>query len=767
MKPSFSIALTLQLLLIAAPKLQAQDLLTLRGQVVDEETKHPLPGAHVFLIGSPKNAVTNLAGEFSMVGVPEGGQTLIVRHVGYAETSLSLDLSAQSSDLGIIEIRVSELQMGEIVVSATRESQFRNDVSASIGSIDESLIQRLNPAHPSQIAGRIPGVWINATEGEGHLTAIRQPLSTLAHYLYLENGIPTRSTGFFNHNALFEVNVPQAGGVEIIKGPGTALYGSDAIGGVINVLTAPLPSEAMVGATVEGGSFGFKRLLLSGATRRGRDGFRMDINITDSDGWRNDTEYARQSLNLTWERTAGDRIKLKTVAALSNVDQHPAGIAAISEEDYLQDARLHYTPVSFRTVKSVRISTAIERFGNHSLLSVTPFFRYSAMELLPNWALSFDPATWETENYSVGMQLKLQRDFGKWRSRIVSGVDVDMSPGSRQEDELIPTREGKIFVEYEEAGAQYDYDVTYRQASPFVHAEFSPVPAFRITTGLRLDLSGYDYTNNLSEVQTGSHRRPSSDVKSYTHFSPKLGFTYDLQENVNVFASYRHAFRVPSERQMFRQGRSIDSIGLDPVKVDSYELGLRSRLTDDIRVEATAYSMTKKNDIVTFNFEDGSRGSVNTGETLHQGLETGLQIDLPAGLEISSSFTYARHTYEQWVTQLGNDRSGNEMEVAPRVILNSAVSYTVEVLEGLDLGIEHSRIGGYWMDAGNTSKYDGHDVFNLRASLGVNSSWRVLARIGNLTDTLYAERATYNAFRGDEFAPGAPRRFNLALKYTM
>jgi outer membrane receptor protein involved in Fe transport len=86
---------------------------------------------------------------------------------------------------------------------------------------------------------------VNVTGGEGHQTAIRQPLTTSPVYLYLEDGIPTRSTGFFNHNGLYEVNLPMAGGIEINKGPGSALYGSDAIGGVVNVLTRKPPPSGV------------------------------------------------------------------------------------------------------------------------------------------------------------------------------------------------------------------------------------------------------------------------------------------------------------------------------------------------------------------------------------------------------------------------------------------------------------------------------------------------------------------------------------------
>lgn len=71
------------------------------------------------------------------------------------------------------------------------------EVPASVKVIAGEAVRQNKPGHPSQIMGQAPGVWVNVTGGEGHMTAIRQPLTTNPVYLYLEDGIPTRSTGFF------------------------------------------------------------------------------------------------------------------------------------------------------------------------------------------------------------------------------------------------------------------------------------------------------------------------------------------------------------------------------------------------------------------------------------------------------------------------------------------------------------------------------------------------------------------------------------------
>jgi outer membrane receptor for Fe3+-dicitrate len=72
---------------------------------------------------------------------------------------------------------------------------------------------------------------------EQHGMAIRQPMGTSAYFLYMEDGIPIRPMGIFNHNALIEMNVFSISSIEVIKGPASSLYGPEAVGGAINFIT--------------------------------------------------------------------------------------------------------------------------------------------------------------------------------------------------------------------------------------------------------------------------------------------------------------------------------------------------------------------------------------------------------------------------------------------------------------------------------------------------------------------------------------------------
>ncbi|MDT8453345.1 MAG: TonB-dependent receptor [Gammaproteobacteria bacterium] len=674
--------------------------------------------------------------------------------------------------------------LGEITVTGTREEALKAETPATVGTVSSEEIAEVRPAHPSEIMSRIAGVHIAVTAGEGHTTAIRQPLSTAPLYLYLEDGIPTRSTGFFNHNALYEVNMPQASGIEVNKGPGTALYGSDAIGGVINVLTTPSPLEAEADINLEAGEFGWKRLLLTGGNSNDTDGFRADLNLTHTDGWRDSTEYDRIGSMLRWDRFLDSGATLKTVLTTSNINQQTAGSSRLLADDFYNDPSKNYTPISYREVDAVRLSSAYEKETADTLLSITPFYRHNRMEYMPNWSFGYDPAIKETESDSLGLLLKYRKDLdGSNRSRIIAGIDFDYTPGQRLENNIDASKTGDIYTSYVPGEVIYDYDVTYEGASPYLHFETSLTERLRLNAGLRYDYMGYDYTDNIAGAPTQytvnfdgtdklrTYNRPSDTTVSFSQLSPKLGATYVFSEDLNGFASYRRAFRAPSESQLFRPGSSAISLDLEAVKADSYEIGVRGRASDDADYEVSLYHMLKKDDLVTFvDPLDGSiRYTVNAGETQHQGIELGLNTKLAAELELAVSYSYAKHTYENWVHS-GNDFSGNEMAIAPREIMNTRLKWLPASLNGGNVELEWDRLGDYWMDDNNSYKYGGYNLFNLRSSYNLNDKLELYGRVMNITDKLYATNASYSpaGFSAEkfEYAPGSPRAVYVGVNYS-
>ena len=687
------------------------------------------------------------------------------------QTNSSVELADEAAALGIV------------TVTGSREKTLLMQAPAAIGVISAEDILRTGPMHPQQILGQVPGVAIAVTNGEGHSTAIRQPFTTSPLYLFLEDGIPIRATGFFNHNALYEVNIPQAGGIEVVKGPGSALYGSDAIGGTVNVLTKVPSSNAGLSVSGEAGSFGWQRVLIDGTTALGLDGaVRAAVNVTHSDGWRDQTAYDRQSLSLRSDQALADGAVLKTILGYTHIDQQTGANTALTYNDYLNNPTKNNLSIAYRKVEALRLSTQYEREMGASLLSITPYVRTNEMDLNGSYNLSSDPRIEKTNVASVGLLTKWRQDFsGALKPRLIFGLDLEHSPGSRTEDSLITTRDGSgantRYTGYTVGNRIYDYDVVFKSASAYAQGEFSPSNALRLTAGARYDHLGYDMTNNISAATTQAassaryYGQTESASLSFAQLSPKFGATLALSPSSSLYGSYNHGFRAPSEGQLFRAGSSTSAdaankaqlaLALKPIKAQQLEVGWRGAVSG-WSYDMTAYQLTKTDDLVSQrDLATNVSTNVNAGKTEHQGVELALGKALDRQWRFDSALSFARHRYVDWVSATAN-YSGKEMETAPRVMANTRISWAPKA--GTQAQLEWVRLGSYWLEASNSpnfGKYPGHDVFNLRLSQSLTKESQVFARLMNLTDRRYADSASVSS-NTPVFSPALPRAVYVGL----
>jgi outer membrane receptor protein involved in Fe transport len=423
------------LLLLALPTVAvpaaAQQGAVVQGTVVAAEGGAPLAAVSVTIPGTGLGVLSDAQGRYRIAGVPAGRMELVARRLGYESGAQSVDLVA--GGVSVVDFRLAQqaVLLPAVVVSATREAQRLSETAATVGVVSSEALREAKPTHPAEVMGQIPGVWMSVTGGEGHMTAIRQPRTTNPVYLFLEDGVPTRSTGFFNHNALYEVNVPQAERIEVLKGPATALYGSDAIGGVINVETRRPSLTPAAEWFAEGGASGYGRLLLSGSNTWGGNGVRADLNLTRTDGWRDGTAYNRQSGTLRWDHYFAGGTTARTVLTASRIEQQTAGSSALLRDDYLNAPTVNYAPISLRHVQAARLSTAIEKeAGRHApQRDAVPALERdgAAPELVADLRpddlhdrAHARPACWP----------RSATTFEPLRSRVIAGVDVDYSPGT-------------------------------------------------------------------------------------------------------------------------------------------------------------------------------------------------------------------------------------------------------------------------------------------------------------------------------------------------
>src|SRR5690606_2225010 len=232
-------------------------------------------------------------------------------------------------------------------------------------------------------------------------------------------------------------------------------------------------------------------------------------------------------------------------------------------------------------------------------------------------------------------------------------------------------------------------------------------------------------------------------------------------ETLNAFAAYRHAFRIPSEGQLFRAGATVDSTHLEPVKADSYELGLRGQLTHHINFDITLYEMRKDDEILSVTDDTGARRNVNAGDTTHRGVELGLDWLITQELGLGVSYARNQHEFDHWVEGT-NDFSGNTMPQAPSYFANLRLHYAPSWLRGGRLEAEWSDQGQYFIDEANTLVYPGHSLLNVRGSFAVSDSVELYLHVLNAEDELYAESTSRF---GPTYTPGRPRTLMGGVKF--
>ena len=737
----------------------------IEGTVTAAETRQPIMGALVQIEGSSRSAVTDAQGHYRIDDVPAGDAVLLARRLGREPVRRTIQVAESSVRTEDFALSESAIRLSEVVVTATRDEERKANVAANVGVVGQADIQQSRPHHSAEIVNRIPGVLNIDLGGEGSTVAMRLPINYSAVYGYLEDGVPIRSTGFFNHNALYEINVPGADRVEVFKGPATALYGSDAIGGVFNVLTRAPSASPSVELFAEGGAHDYARTLLSASQTWGATGLRGDLNLMHYGGWRDGAHQNRQTGTVRWDRALSNA-RLKTVVTLTSISSPGDGGSDVPLSDFENRPSTNYTPIAIRRVRALRWSTNYLRPLANGSLDVTTYARYNRLQLLPFWQLTYDPQIWDAHNYSLGLMTKYRRDFA--HGSAIVGADFDYSPGTKVEDQIIPTQTTSgVFNTYTTGARQYDYDVRFRGASPYVQIEYAPVAKIHFSGGVRFDALGYTYDNNLSVVDTGAHRRPASTSVSYGHFSPKVGVTVDVSPSVNLFAAYRHGFRVPSEEQLFVQGSATNTVGLRPVKANSFEAGVRAT-GDRVAFEASAYTMDVTDDIVYFyNASTFTSEVSNAGRTRHRGAEASVKVALAKQWRLESAFAYVRNRYLRWVTATGSDFSGNEMEAGPRTIANTRLTFAPT--ERSALAAEWAHVGWYFTDPNNAHRYDGYDILNLEATTPGYNGVSLVARIANVTNEHYSVASSFNPFvpaaEQARYTPGLLRTLYLGIQY--
>jgi iron complex outermembrane recepter protein len=264
-----------------------------------------------------------------------------------------------------------DLEPDDIVVTATRDKRSAFQTPASISRIDDKTIRDVDSKHQADVLNHNAGVYIQRGSGAESLGAIRSPVlagaGACGAFLVAEDSLPIRPTGFCNLNEMFETNYEQARQIEVLRGPGSAMFGASAVHGVINVITPGVRSLPVFSAGLEGGSDSFARLTFATALKSdtAMRSFGAYGVASRAPGWRDSSGVDEAKLNLLGDLDVGGG-QLRLRAAGTVLNQETAGFIT-GYQSYLDEDIARTNPRARGSPRTSRNRRCLARAATSSL----------------------------------------------------------------------------------------------------------------------------------------------------------------------------------------------------------------------------------------------------------------------------------------------------------------------------------------------------------------------------------------------------------------
>ena len=659
----------------------------------------------------------------------------------------------------------SYTQLATIVVSANKlkEKRIESPVAISILSpktVDEAKAQRID-----FLLNKVSGVYMPTIGNEQHMMSIRQPISLKGLYLYLEDGMPIRTSGLFSSNALIEMNSSNIHSIEIIKGPASALYGAEAIGGVVNILTTPVPSKAEAFISTQITNTGFKKLDLSWGAPTKTGGWMISGAWTDQkNGITDYSDFNKKALSV--KRTFRVNEKLKGYQNLQYINYYTQMTGSLDSIKFFQKNFGSQQSFTFRKIDALRFRQNLDyNWNTHSNTTFNFMYRNNTMDQNPAYSIAStaNPTKFKGQvnsNHFDAYVLDLQHVWSipMLSSKIMLGGYWDITNQNLMANYIDIVKDTSIgkFTKYTYPSRDSlitNYNTEISNKAIYFNYIANLNKAIRLNMTMRYDNFEYLF-NNLLPIGTPSAKN------NFTQFTPKLGLTYN-QRWWGGYLNYSKGFVPPQITEIYN---AIRVPYLLPQNFSNIEIGSWYQ-SKKLSAEISIYSLQGKNEIISVRQTDGVNLNQNSGATSHMGIEYQIRYQLAPSMDISLNGSNTKHKYLNTSIK-GVDVSGKEMNAAPNLFNN--LSFNWKPTKLIRSSLEWIHQSAYYMDETNATRYPGFNLLNARFGLQFKKS-EIWLNVLNLTNTYYSTMATKNfSVKGSSaysYYLGEPRAITIGWKW--
>nr|WP_315418601.1 TonB-dependent receptor [uncultured Pseudomonas sp.] len=580
--------------------------------------------------------------------------------------------------------RDQALKLPDMVISANRQVLARNDSSAANSVFTRDDIDRLQPTSLTDLLSRVPGVQVAPTGGRGSLPGIYIRGTKSAQSLVLVDGqrIANTTSG---DSGLQYLNVDQIERVEVLRGSRSVIYGSDAIGGVIQVFT--------------------RRNAEQGLQPRMKLGFGSNGTWERSLGVSGGDEHTRFNLGASLDETAGINSTHQSFPSDGDHDAYRNQSLSVNLSHAFSDT----LEAGFNLLDNRGKSEYDNSFGRYDVATGQTVGQKPYTDYTVSSASGYVDATLNQH----------------WQSRLELGHSENRDT---KRDTL--SDDSSVFNTYRDS-VNWQNDLTLNEQNSLILGGDWYEDRFHGSTTFtensrwnRAAFVQHRFRGEWFSTELGLRRDQNQQFGSQNSWSGTL--TVPVNPDNDLLLSYSEGFRAPAFNDLYYPQTQYSNPDLQPETSKSYELQWRSQLTDSTRLEASLYRTDLSDAIIL----DRTGKPQNVASARINGFEAALKQDLFG-----------------WQGNLGlavidpRDRdSGHTLARRAR----RTVSLDLDrQFDKLGLGASWQAISSSYDDEDNRNRLGGYALLGLRSSWALNREVLLSVKVDNLLDKTYA-RAMYS-----------------------
>lgn len=629
--------------------------------VVRDTTGAPVAGAVVLIQGSTWQAVTGADGRFSIPARATSSVVVVVRAGGFAEWTRLVAAGLQDVDVTLRPAGVLET----VTVTPARSDMRLGDVPASMSVLTRQEIQQSPAVQADDVLRKLPAfsLFRRTSSLAAHPTAQGVSLrgigpSGVSRTLVLVDGVPFNDP-FGGWVYWSRIPLEHADRVEVVDGASSSLYGNYAMGGVVNIVSAP-PAPRTFTLKAQYGTLNTGHLEALGSHVRGPLAVTVDAGLFRTNGYSpvvahnpagiaergrvdNNVSLDTARLNGRVDLRASDRLGIVLRAGYFREDRNNGKHSTFTGDPEENDTRWTSTSaaatmrLSDRSTVETSVSLGTGRLRSNFLAvpATTPPRNVGRMTLkqhVPTTSLT-GMVQWRT--------------LLAGRHALTAGGDWRWVEGDSEEDALDAVTGTSVTLRRVSGGTQ-------RGLGAFVQHIFSATSALTITSGLRMDGWRNYNAHNLEQTATGTptaNHNPALPSRRDVVLSPRVAAIYRVNDRVSLWGNIGTGFRAPTLNELYRQFRvgtvlTLANNQLGPERLRGGEIGLQivplralawrttwfdNRITDpvsNVTLSVAGANVTQQRQ--------------NLGATRVSGLQTSAEYRAGASWRVSAAYIHQR-----------------------------------------------------------------------------------------------------------------------------